>query len=345
MTDCCFAELEAGFRRVAGQVPVLDVFVSGVDVDADAGVDWDTVCSPCSDTERLFGSVFDFDRLLQDHRHVWSALDGWCSGPWRVSGPCWPKTAGWDALRELPRTSKALDDLSGRLGMVDSDGLSVVERAVHEFMIGTAGLFTERLASARAGAVAESWRRRFCLMALTSVRFPNLFGLESEQPPYSRATRVALSVLARSGDPCFAVELTFTDPISGRFDGDSTEFDRVTQTLRTDLLLSEPDRVLAVPRNQPRTASENYLGWLSDLLWWCGFAEHGDWLVASVPAVCAVHSVTVTSCFDLGAGRPSSAPDLAMLDLALTVADVAPFDGGKDALRFAENVLAPPSVC
>ena len=318
---CCFAELETRFRRHAARVPGLGAVVERAE--------------PCKELDRIAG--FNFGRLLRDYRPVWLLLDDCAAGPWQV--PSEPSRvdddAEWDALTELPCAAEALNGAHDSLAITDVAALTADEQALHRCMVDTVDALTARLSQARSLAVPDSWRLRFCFMALTSLRFPDTHHHMAEaRHGFAQATAAALTVLAQSGDPAFAAAATFDDPGSPLHGTDRSEFDRVVQELRTDPLLSGPDRVLALPRNP----SAFYLGWVSDLLWWCGVVEHGDWLVAAVPAVCAAAS---KYCVDLGVAAPMLPADPAVLDLALTVADAVPADGSVEPLRFAEGVLAP----
>ena len=331
---CCFAEVEAEFRLLAGRVDGLGF---DLPVASDAYVDGPALQTPYStDDDIIRGSVFDFDVWLQDFRPVWSVLGDGCAGPWRVSGPRCPGGDGWDALRELPRASRALDGVRDRLVAVHVDALPAAERAVCRFMVDAVGLFAEWLSRGRSTAVPCSWRRRFCFMALTSLRFPDLFEHRAEvRHGFDRTTRIALTVLSASGDPVFAASETFEDPASVGTGADSDEFGQVVQTLRADPLLTAPDRVLAVFEPAPAVS------WVNDLLWWCGSVDHGDWMVAAVPAVCAVQATADRdSLTDLGVGGPAVLSNPFLLDLALAVADAVPSDGSAEPLRFAEGVLA-----
>lgn len=331
---CCLAEAEAEFRLLVDRVDGLGF---DLPVSPDADIDWPALQVPYTTDGRVIrGSVFDFDLWLQDFRSVWSVLVDDCVGPWRVSGPCWPGGDGWDALRELPRASRALDDVRDGLAAINAAALPAAEQVLYRFMVVAVGVFANRLMLVRGTAVPCSWRRRFCLMAVTSLRFSTLHNHRAEVPlGFDRSTRVALTVLSASGDPEFADTETFDDPLSVGFAADSAEYHRVVQNLRTDPLLTAPDRILAVCDQAPAVS------WVNDLLWWCGFVVHGDWLVAEVPAVCAVQAAADRdSHADLGVGGPAVLNNPFLLDLALAVADAVPPDGSVDPLRFAEGVLA-----
>ena len=331
---CCFAEVESELRRLAGQVDFLGF---DLPVNPEAYIDWDELQAPYTTADRIVrGSVFDFDVWLQDFRFVWPALNDWCAEPWQVSSPRWPDGGSRDALRELPRAFRALDDVRDWLAGTHVDALPVSEQLLYRFLVDSTGLFAERLIRARDNAVPASWRRRFCLMAATSLRYPDIFEHRAEvRHSFARLTRIALTVLSTSGDPRFAAAETFETPLLDTPGADSSEFGRVVQSLRADPLLSEPDRVMAVCDWSPD------ISWVDDLLWWCGAVERGDWLVAAVPAVCAVQTTAGrTSYVDLGVGDPAVLDNPFLLDLALTVADVAPSDSNVEPLQFAEGVLA-----
>ena len=332
---CCFADVETRFRRLARNAGI-----GSAPIPAAAP-------APSSTGSRVIrGHVSCFDGWLQDFRQLWSALVDCCAGPWQVSGPRWPGGDGWDALRALPRASRALDGVHAGLVAAHVDSLPAAEQVLHRFMVDSAGLFAGRLLYVRSLVVADSWRRRFCLMALTPLRYPDLFVLYSHGSDarygFDRLTRTALQVLSASGDPMFATTEIFKE-LTPAAPGDRTdEFRRVVQRLRADPQLTAPDRVLAVQNfHDPEPVGS----WVDDLLWWCGFVDHGPWRFAVVPAVCAARFVTDrTSHVDLGVGDPAMLNNPFLLDLALAVADVVPSDGSVEPLRFAEGVSASTAV-
>ena len=231
----CFAEVEAELCRLAGQVDGL-----GFDRLADTGSleDWVELQAPYTPVDRIVrGSVFDFALWMQDFRPVWSAVVYGCGAePWQVSRPCWPDGASRDALRELPRAFRALDDVRDVLAGTHADALPVSDQPLYRFLVESAGLFADRLLHVRSTAVPDSWRQRFCLMAVTSLRFPDIFKHRAEDRyGFDRSTRIALTVLSASGDPEFAAaetfDETFDDPLSVGFAEDSAEFNQVAQTL------------------------------------------------------------------------------------------------------------------
>ena len=343
---CCSADVEALFHRDAGPFVGLSTEPgSGLSAGTAADVDWGVLRTATADSERLTACVFHFDVLLQDFRHVWSQLDVWHAGSWRVAAPCWPDSAGWDALRELPRASRALDAVVQKLAEVSSAGLGADAAAAHRCMVTVSGLLSARLARARASALPESWARRFRFMALTALRFPELFDhRDTRRTGLDSSTRTALRVLASSGVPDFAVSQVFDDAEPDLADGGSVGragFCEAVQGLCADPLWSAPDRVLASSQPTPSVRHALRHGWWgNDLVWWSAPAVHGDWLIAVVPAACAVFAAADNDGYaDLGVPVPDMLGDPFLLDVALAVADTAE-NSGVDPLRFAAGVLA-----